>query len=106
MAGTRVIKNEDISQAIIAVPEGHSHLRLALTTKDGDTVILQEAALAAVVRAYTTLKTHPVKRAVKLVSVKPVRLKEGYAKDQLLEVELADPEVAAELSALLDAIAR
>ncbi len=31
-----IIKNEDIYSVLLAVPEGHRHLRLALTTKDGE----------------------------------------------------------------------
>jgi len=100
MAKPRIIKNEDISSALIAVPEGHRHLRLALTTKDGETIVLQEATVAAIVRAYTTVKTHPMMHAVKLVSVRPDHLKEGYADDQLIELS-ADDEVVGEITELL-----
>ena len=98
MPRTLMIKNEDIVSALLAVPEGHRHLRLALTTKDGDRIILQEAAVAAVVRAYVALKTHPVKQTVKMVSMTPEGLKKGYAKDQLIEVESEDAEVVRELT--------
>ncbi len=95
------LRNEDMESAILAVPDGHRHLRLALTTKDGRTIVLQEATVAAIVRAYTTVKTHPQMRAVKLMSVQPHGLKEGYAKDQLIEVA-ADEEVIKEITALLE----
>jgi hypothetical protein len=104
MASMKIIKNEDIASAILAVPEGHRHLRLLLTTKDGETVVLQEATIAAIARAYTAVKTHPVKRAVKMVSVKPDGLKDGYAKDQLMEVDAPDDEVAAEMTRLIDGL--
>ncbi|MBI5190162.1 MAG: hypothetical protein HZA22_05765 [Nitrospirae bacterium] len=96
------IRNEDISSALLAVPEGHTHLRLALTTKDGENVVLSEAAIAAIVRAYTTVKTHPVKRAVKLVSETPVGLKKGYAKHQLIEADVPDEDVVGEMTGLLE----
>ena len=99
---TRVITNEALAQALLAVPEGHRHLRLAITTKDGETVVLQEAAVAAIVRAYTEVKTHPVRRAVKLVSKTPDGLKDGYAKSQLIEEDLPDGQVIEEITALLD----
>lgn len=98
----RVITNDNIASALIAVPDGHTHLRLALTTKDGDTVVLSEAAVAAIVRAYTTIKTHPVKRAVKLVSRTPDGLKKGYAKDQLIEADVPDEDVVGEMTKLLE----
>ncbi len=66
-----IIKNEDIDSVLLAVPEGHRHLRLALKTKDGKKVVLQEAAVAAIVRAYVTVKTHPQMRAIKLTSARP-----------------------------------
>jgi len=101
MKNIHIIKNSDITSALLAAPEGHRHLRLALTTNDGDTVVLQEATVAAIVRAYTTVKTHPAKKVVKMVSAKPAGLKEGYAEDQLIEMDVDDADVVAELTALL-----
>jgi hypothetical protein len=95
---TRIIKNEDISSALLAVPSGHRHLRLAITTNDGDTIVLQEATVAAIVRAYTAIKTHPVRKAVKLVPVAPEGLKEGYARHQLLEADISDEDIVAEIT--------
>lgn len=95
-----IIKNEDIYSVLLAVPEGHRHLRLALTTKGGETVVLQEAAVAAIVRAYVTVKTHPQMRAIKLISAKPEHLKDGYAADQLIESE-ADEAVIEQMTRLL-----
>lgn len=106
MSNKIVLRNEDIDSAILAIPEGHRHLRLAITTKDGETVILQEATVAAIARAYTTVKTHPVKRAVKLVSVKPAGLKKGYAEDQLVEVGEDEKKIIAEMSELLESARR
>ncbi|MGC2423056.1 MAG: hypothetical protein WA666_01720 [Nitrospirota bacterium] len=94
-----IIKNEDIDSVLLAVPEGHRHLRLALTTKE-ETIVLHEAAVAAIVRAYVTVKTHPQMRAIKLISAKPEGLKEGYAADQLIESE-ADEAVIEEMTHLL-----
>lgn len=96
------IGNEDISQAHLAVPEGHRHLRLALTTKDGKTIILQEATVAAVVRAYTTVKTHPVRRAVKMVSTPFDGRKKGYAEHQLVESYVTNEDVEADITELLN----
>ena len=99
---TLTITNDALIKALLAVPAGHRHLRLIITTKEGDTVVLQEAAVAAIVRAYTTIKTHPVRRAVKLVSKTPDNLKEGYAKDQLVEEAATDESVIEEITTLLE----
>jgi hypothetical protein len=98
-----IIKNEDMDSILLAVPEGHRHLRLALTTKDGETIVLHEAAVAAIVRAYVTVKTHPQMRAVKLISTRPEHLKEGYAADQLIEYE-ADEAVVEQITDLLNSL--
>lgn len=98
--------NKDVESAILAVPQGHRHLRLTLTDRAGGTIILQEATVAAIVRAYTTVKTHPVKNAVKLVSVKPEKLKKGYAADQLVEVVETEKKIILEVSELLEAASR
>lgn len=101
MPNARLVKNEDIASALLAVPTGHRHLRLALTTTEGETIVLQEATVAAIARAYTSIKTHPVKKAVKLVSVEPEGLKKGYATHQLLEADIRDEDVVAEITKLL-----
>jgi hypothetical protein len=98
-----IIKNEDIGSVLLAVPEGHRHLRLALRAKGGETVVLQEAAVAAIVRAYITVKTHPQMRAIKLISARPEHLKEGYAADQLIESE-ADEAVVRQMTDLLNSL--
>ncbi len=103
MPKLKFVKNEDIASALLAVPAGHRHLRLALTTREGETIVLQEATVAAIVRAYTTVKTHPVRRAVKMLSMQPSGIKDGYAKDQLVEADTPDREVIAEITALLGA---
>ena len=98
------IRNEDILSALLAVPDGHRHLRLALTTRDGEIIVLQEAAVAAIVRAYTTIKTHPVRRAVKLESAPIAGRKKGYAEHQLIETDATYGEVEAEMTRLMENI--
>ena len=95
-----IIKNNEIDSVLLAVPEGHGHLRLVLRTKGGEAIVLQEAAVAAMVRAYVTIKTQPKMKAIKLISTRPDGLKEGYAADQLIEYA-ADEAVIEELTDLL-----
>jgi hypothetical protein len=82
-----VIRNSDIVEVVLAVPEGHTHLRATLRLADGTSLILQEATVANLVRAYVAIVTSPTRRSLRLVGrqVEPSQLKEGYAPWQLLE---------------------
>jgi len=100
VAGIRIARNEDISSLLMAVPTDHTHLRLAVQFRTGETLVLQEAAVAAIVRAYTSVKTHPVRRAVKMVSIPITDRKKGYAEHQLIETDAPDDEVEAEMTGL------
>lgn len=80
----------DVTKVRAFIPRGHKHIRVAIETKDL-TIVLQEATVAGIVRAYLNVLLHPVKRAVelRLTRVGPGVRKDGYAEYQLLE---GDPD--------------
>ena len=80
-----ILRNEDIREITISVPEGHQHLRAVIMLQDNTEIVLQEAALANLVRGYVTVKTDPLKKEVRLTGRKLLRRKEGFAEWQLLE---------------------
>ncbi len=82
-----IIKNEDIEEVLMEVPEGHKHVRTMIRLKDGSELVLQEASVANIVRAYITMKTDPVKGRVRLRGVKLSERKEGFADWQLIETD-------------------
>lgn len=82
-----VFKNDDISGLVTEVPEGHQHIRTTLELKDGRKMTFQEATVAAIVRSYITLKTHPFNSRVVLTLKQLDARKDGYAEWQLLETE-------------------
>ncbi|MCL5023869.1 MAG: hypothetical protein M1497_10980 [Nitrospirae bacterium] len=82
-----IIKNEDIGEIALEAPEGHGHLRTTVRLKDGSELVFQEAAIANIVRAYVTIKTHPLKTGIRLRGEKLIERKKGYAEWQLLESE-------------------
>jgi len=82
-----VIKNEDVKEVLMEVPEGHKHIRTYIRLTNGTTIVFQEATIANIVRAFVSIKTHPQKERVVLRSLELKQRKEGYAKWQLLEVE-------------------
>ena len=79
------IKNEDIKEILVEIPEGHKHIRTKITLQDDTELVLQEAAIANITRAYITVKTHPQKESVKLTGRQLTDKKDGYADWQLLE---------------------
>lgn len=80
-----IIPNEEIKELIIEVPDGHKHMRTRLLLQDDTELIFQEATIANLVRAYITLKTHPVIKRIVLKGQKLEKRKEGYAEWQLIE---------------------
>ena len=79
------IRNEDIKEIEVEIPEGHRHIRTKITLQDDTELVFQEAAIANITRAYITVKTHPQKESVKLRGRQVTDKKNGYAGWQLLE---------------------
>ncbi|NOZ88371.1 MAG: hypothetical protein GXO15_00410 [Crenarchaeota archaeon] len=103
MGRVRVYPNEAVRRVIAFIPEGHLHVRLVLELDD-QTIVLQEATVAAIVRAYASVALHPTRRAVELASR---RLGKGerkpfYAEWQLLETGRSEEEVLEEAEKLLE----
>ncbi len=79
-----VLRNEDVKMVRAFIPEGHKHVRILISTVEGD-IVIQEATAAAIVRAYIYVKTHPRAKEITLCREKVEDGKEGYAKYQLTE---------------------
>ena len=80
----RPIANEQVQQILCGTPSGHKHLRFFIQTEQ-QCLIFSEATIANLVRAFVTLKTHPVKKAIRLVQATPPLRKIDFAAIQLLE---------------------
>jgi hypothetical protein len=52
---------------------------------DGTEIVLHEATVANLARAYVTAKTHPLLEGVELKGMRLSQRKEGFAEWQLLE---------------------
>ena len=81
----QVLRNEDVAEIVAEIPAGHRHLRTTMVLADGSAITLQEATVAAIVRAYVAVKTDPLRDKVALKGRKVAGRKEGYAEWQLLE---------------------
>jgi len=80
-----VVSNEDVRELMVEIPEGHRHIRTRIVLMDGTEFTFQEATIANLVRAYITVKTHPVTNRISLKGGKLTNRKDGYAEWQLLE---------------------
>jgi len=85
----RVVANVEVVAIEMEVPAGHRHLRTVLRLQGGEEMVLQEATVANLVRAYVTLKTHPQRTGIRLAgrSLEAAERKAGFADWQLLEEE-------------------
>ena len=93
----KVYRNQDVEAVYAYIPPGHRHVRLVLEAKD-QRIVLQEATVAGIVRAYLDILLHPARRAVALKN-KRIRGKPGYAEHQLVE-DKWDEEALEELARL------
>lgn len=80
-----IVSNDEIRGVIVEIPEGHRHLRTTLVLQDGREFTFQEATIANIVRAYITVKTHPVHTAIRLTGRHLSERKRDFAEWQLLE---------------------
>ena len=99
-----MIRNEDVNQVLIGTPEDHKHLRVCMKLKNESIIIFQEATIANISRAYTTIKTHPNIQAqeLKMKLLTEESRKEGHAKHQLLETRRRNKDIEKELKKLLE----
>ena len=89
MSNQRVLANAEIAEIVLAPPTGHRHLRASIRLHSGDEIVLQEATVANLVRAYVGIKTHPQRAGCRLVGreLSEAERKDGFAVWQLLEEE-------------------
>jgi hypothetical protein len=102
MKQVHIVHNNEIKRIILGTPEKHDHLRLLIELANDEILLLPEACVAAIVRAYCTIKTHPVQESVQMTTKKLQEKKSGYAQHQLLEQECSSEEIARELQGLLE----
>ena len=83
-----IIRNEDVKELLVEIPEGHIHIRSTIYLKDGTELTLQEATIANIVRAYINVKTHPTAAGLRLTGKKLQDRKDGFAEWQLVEEQV------------------
>ncbi len=97
----KIYRNEDVQKIVAFIPPGHQHIRLAIEFRD-QIVVLHEATVAAIVRAYIDIVTHPTRRAVELIQTSISERKIGYAKNQLIETTRSENEIIEYITKLME----
>ena len=95
-----VIRNRDVRRILIGTPKGHIHKRVVIELDNG-IIVLQEATVENLVRAFVEVEMHPWRRAIMLEGGIIETRKEGYSKYQLLEADIDDSDVEGILSDML-----
>ena len=92
-----IIRNRDVRRVVIGIPGSHKHLRIAIFLNNNTVLVFHEATMANIVRAFVTVKTHPLVEAIELRNVKLEQRKKGFAEYPLLEVKRSAKDISEEL---------
>lgn len=96
----KVLRNADVKRIVMFIPPSHEHVRMYIET-DELRLILQEATIAAIVRAYINIITHPRRKAIELLTTKIEERKRGYAEHQLLESDKDESQIIKDMEKIL-----
>jgi len=92
-APIKIYRNEDVEEVVAAIPRNRRHIRVLIKLRDQG-IVLQEASVAAITRAYLSVLLHPSRRGIILKNAKisERERKPGYAEYQLIEVPNSEDE--------------
>ncbi len=98
----KIYHNEDVEKIVAGIPDKHYHVRFAIYFKD-QVIVLQEAIVAALVRAYAYTAIHPLRRGVILEgkNLSKDEKKHGFAYYQLIEKPRSEDEAVETITRLL-----
>ena len=96
------LSTTEVKQIIFGIPENHKHCRLMIKTNQNQTFIFSEALVAAIVRSYVSVKTHPTQRGIEMAQKIIAKPKDDFATYQLIERTTDDRDIQLELSKYID----
>ncbi len=96
----RILKTSDVMRVIAFIPPGHRHTRVLIELRTGERLILQQATVDGIIRAYASVALHPSRKACELIlrHLSSAERKEGFAKWQLIESERNEDDVMREIT--------
>ena len=92
----------NVEQLLFGIPKDHKHCRLVVRTDQNQVLVCSEALVAAIVRSYISVKTHPERLAIEMNQKILEQQKNDFASFQLLETDKDDLDIQKELSAWID----
>jgi hypothetical protein len=96
------LSTQEVEQFLFGIPENHKHCRLIIKTDQNQTFIFSEALVAAIVRSYILVKTHPIRSSIEMAQKIIEKPKDDFATYQLLETNTDDMHIHHELSKYID----
>ncbi len=103
--GVKIYRNDDIEEVVVAIPRNHYHVRVLIKFRDQE-ILLHEATIAGLLRAYTMVALHPVRKGVILrrVKLRKDEKKHGFASTQLIEVLGSEEEAVDTISRIVEGV--
>lgn len=92
----------EVKQLLFGIPEHHKHYRLILKTDQDQVLVFSEALVAAIVRSYISVKTHPTQSGIEMAQEIIGKQKDDFATYQLLETNKNDVHIQQEISRYVD----
>ncbi len=99
----KVLRNQDVKFLAAFIPKGHRHTRIYINLGD-EILILQQATVDALIRAYALVTLHPKRTGIglRIRRLSKYERKEGFAEYQLLEVNIDENRLINSLSKVYD----
>jgi len=102
MAECKVYRNMDVKRVVAFIPEGHKHVRILVEFSDS-IIVLQEATVNSILRAYINVSFHPLRKACELILTKLTERKKDYAEYQHIESDRDEDEIIKDVMAICGA---
>ncbi|MEM0380354.1 MAG: hypothetical protein QW607_01005 [Desulfurococcaceae archaeon] len=102
-SGVKIYKNTDVEEIVIAIPDNHVHVRLLIKFKD-QSILINEAVIAAIVRGYLSIALDPVRRGIvfKQVVFSKDSVKRGYDTVQLIEIPDSEKQAVETITSIVE----
>ncbi len=91
----------DVKRIVAFIPKGHKHIRVMIEFDDS-IIMLQEATVNSILRAYINVSFHPLRRACELILTRLAERKKEYAEYQHIESDRDEDEIIRDVMAICE----
>ena len=96
------LSSYEVKELLFGIPKNHKHCRLVINTDQDQVFVFSEAVVAAIVRSYVSLKTHPTRIGIQMTRQTVESHKDDFAAFQLIETNKTESNVQQEISEYVD----